>query len=69
MTGTMNKEMELIVQNIAVVNDTAERAVKDTQDFANSARDGAARGRIILVSNDHRGRVSSFKKNEMQENL
>lgn len=61
--------MATIVQHLEVVNDAAERGVKDTQDFANAARDGIQRGRIVLVSSSHRIRIPSFSKNEMEENL
>lgn len=57
------------VQSIKVVNDAAERGVKDVTDFANASQDGANLGRIILVSNSHRVRIPSFQKNEMEENM
>lgn len=62
-------QMATIVSNIAVVNDAAERGVKDVQDFANTAMDDAHRGRIILVSNSHRAKLPEFLKNEMEENM
>ncbi len=34
------QQMKEVVQNLAVVNDTAERGVKDVIDYANAARDG-----------------------------
>ena len=49
-------------QDLQVVNDSAERAVKDVQDFAEVTRDPAHRDDIILVANDHRGRVAHLRK-------
>ena len=36
--------MQSVVMNIAVVNDAAERSVKDVQDFTNAAKDGSYQG-------------------------
>ena len=58
-----------VVSDFAVVNDTAERGVKDVEEYANSANDSDKRGRIILVSNSHRMRLPEFKKNEMENNI
>ena len=63
------QEMADVINSISVVNDTAERCVKNVQDFANAARDGAHRGRIILVANSHRVKIPTFTKNEMEENI
>lgn len=68
-TNQEYKEMLEIVNNLAVVNDAAERGVKDIQDYANAARDGSSRERIVLVSNSHRIKLPNFLKNEMEENL
>ena len=61
--------MKETVSHLEVVNDTAERGVKDIQEYANAARDGGQRGRIILVSNSHRVKLPQFQKNEMENNL
>lgn len=63
------RSMATVVHNLEVVNDAAERGVKDVQDYANTARDGVQRGRIALVSASHRIKVPEFLKNEMEENL
>jgi len=63
------QEMASIMSDLAVVNDAADRGVKDIQDYANAARDGDQRGNIILVSGSHRIKMHSFLKNEMEENL
>ncbi len=63
------KQMSDIVRNLAVVNDAAERGVKDIQDYANAAMDGTCRERIVLVSNSHHVKIPQFLKNEMEENL
>ena len=67
-----NEEFDLmakIVGDLAVVNDTAERAVKDVEDYANAAHDGEKREKIILVSNSHRFKLPEFLKNEMENSI
>ena len=39
---------------LSVVNDAAERCVKDITEYVEMARDSAHRERILLVVNDHR---------------
>ena len=63
------RAMKSVVKHLSVVNDAAERGIKDIQDYANAARDGAFRGNIILVSNSHRVKILEFRKNEMENNL
>lgn len=63
------RKMASVVHNTPVVNNAAERGVKDVQEYAESANDGAYRGKIIVVSNSHRVKIPSFLKNEMEENL
>ncbi len=62
-------EMSHKVHNLEVVNDSAERGIKDIQDYANSANDGGHREKIQLVSSSHRIKLPEFKKNEMEEEL
>ena len=61
--------MAMVVKNMNVVNDAAERGIKDVTEYANFARDGTYRDEIIIVSNSHRCRIPEFLKNEMEENL
>lgn len=62
-------EMAKVVNDLAVVNDTAERGVKDIEDYANQAMDGTKRENMVLVSNSHRSKIPEFKKNEMENEL
>ena len=62
-------KMAQVVAEIAVVNDTAERGVKDIEDYANKAKDGVKRQNMVLVSNSHRSKIPEFKKNEMENEL
>ena len=62
-------QMASVVLNLSVVNDTADRCVKDVQDFANTARDGEYHDRIVLVSNSHWIKMPNFLKNEMENNF
>ena len=59
--------MSVLINDIAVVNDAAERGAKIIQDYANTARDAEHRGQIILVSNSHRIHLPQFVKNEIEE--
>ena len=58
-----------VVERLSVVNDAAERGVKDIQDYANAAKDGSSRERMVLVSNSHRIKIPKFLKNEMEEHM
>ena len=62
-------DMKSIISSLSVVNDTAERGIKDIEDYANSAKDGQERDQIILVSNSHRCKVKDFLKNEMENDI
>jgi len=46
--------MASVITRLAVVNDTAERSVKDIEEYANAAHDGEKRGNVILVANSQR---------------
>ena len=48
------QEFCLITSNINVVNDAAERAVKDVTDFANYSQDADRRDDVVKVVNSHR---------------
>ena len=61
--------MEKFLSTISVVNDTAERGVKDVEDYANSSKDSAHGNRIVVVSNSHRSRIPEFTKNEMEDDI
>ena len=62
-------EMAQIMTDIAVVNDTAERGVKDVENYANASIDSEHRGKIILVPNSHRAKLPQFLKSEMENNI
>lgn len=61
--------MSAIVKQLEVVNDGAERSIKDIQEYADSAKDSQQRGEIILVSSSHRVKLPEFHKNEMDNQL
>ncbi len=58
-----------VVRQLSVVNDAAERAIKDITEYANVAKDGCYREDIMIVSNSHRVKLPGFSKNEMKENM
>lgn len=62
-------QMCSVIQDLAVVNDTAERSVKDVEEFANSARDGDKRGKIVTVAGSHRIKIPEFKKALMETDI
>ena len=53
------------LQDMEVVNDAAERAVKDVGEFARMTRNEGDRDDIILVGSDHRGLVPKINKDNM----
>ena len=61
------RRTKAVVSELAVVNDAAERGVKDVQEYANAARDGEHRGNIVLVANRHRQKLPRFVKGEMEK--
>ena len=52
------REFLNIFRVLQVVNGPSERAVKEVQDFAQMTRDPADWDNVILVANDHGGRVT-----------
>ena len=55
-------QMQAFLEDMQVVNDCAERAVKDVGEFAHMTRAPGDRDNVILVASDHRGRVPQMKK-------
>ena len=47
------KFMQNLLFDLKVVNDLAERCVKDVEDFANASKDPEHRDNVILVATDH----------------
>ena len=50
------------VLDLKVVNDLAERCVKDVQDYAKLARDSKHHEDILMVVSDHRGVFNDLRK-------
>ena len=65
MTRSTYRRLAGVVNELAVVNDAAERGVKDVTDYANAARDGAMRSRIITVASSHRADAPTLRKQEL----
>jgi len=63
------QELRELVADMKVVNDCAERAVKDVQEYANATRDAAHIDDIILVGRDHRCRLSHLRKADLNNVL
>lgn len=56
------QDLKEFCKNIEVVNDVAERAVKDCQDYAKKAATRELRDHMITVAQDHRGRATTNRK-------
>lgn len=59
------KFMQNLLFDLKVVNDLAERCVKDVEDFANASKDPEHRDNVILVATDHRGLFKDLKKSSL----
>ena len=55
-------KMNLIIKGLEVTNDTAERGIKDIEDYSNSSTDPSQRRNIILAVNKERQKVPNFDK-------
>lgn len=59
-------EINKIVMDLSVTNDTAERAVKKVTEYANSAEDGGRRGKIVEVCAWHHSKMSGYTKDDLE---
>ena len=51
-----------LCRGIEVINDCAERAIKDCQAYAKSSCSPELRESLITVAQDHRGRATTVRK-------
>ena len=51
-----------LLEDMQIVNDNAERAIKDVGEFAHMTHSPGDLGNLILVASDHRGRVPQIRK-------
>ena len=61
------RRLRTVVKELVIVNDAAERGVKDIQDYANAARDGERRGRIVTVVSSHHAAAPTLTKQELKK--
>ena len=54
--------MRSFIEDMQVVNDAAERAVKAVGEFAHMTRRAVDRDEVVLVANDHRGRIGNLRR-------
>lgn len=59
-------DMKRIILDLAVTNDTAERAVGKVTEYANSANDGGQRGKIVEVAAWHHSKMSAYNKDDLE---
>ena len=59
------QELRDLTRDMKVVNDSAERAVKDVQEYANMTRDAGHIDDVILVGIDHCFRLSHLRKADL----
>ena len=67
MKSTPGGRMAMIVTQLAVVNDAAERGVKDCTEYAGAAQDGTLRGRTIAVASSRPAAAPSLLKHELEK--
>ena len=58
--------MKTCVSDLKVVNDVAERCIKDIQEYADAAKDSKYQDDILLVATDHRGIFQDLRKEALQ---
>ena len=58
--------MSNFIRDLKVVNDLAERCVKDIQDYKNTANDAVHRDEILTVASDHRGVFQDLRKQALR---
>ena len=54
--------MKNCLKDLKVVNDLAERCIKDIQEYANLAKDSQYQEDILIVATDHRGIFQNLRK-------
>ena len=70
--GEWNQNEELSrtkasVKDLKVVDDLAERCIKNIQEYANSAKDSQYREDILIVATDHRGVFQDLRKQALAQ--
>ena len=58
--------MMSILVDLKVVNDVAERCVKDVETYADLAKDSKYREDILIVATDHRGTLQDLRKRALR---
>ena len=61
-----HQRMSNFIRDLKVVNDLAERCVKDIQDYKNMAKDADHRDEILTVASDHRGVFQDLRKQALR---
>ena len=64
-TLSMHK-MSSVISDLAVVNNTAGRSMKDVEEFSSSARDSDKQGKIVIIGDWHRIKGPEFKRALME---
>ena len=57
--------LKLWIDELQVTNDAAERAIKNAGEVADATNDPNHRENVVLVMNDHRGRISKLRKGDL----
>ena len=56
-----------LFHDLKVVNDLAERCVKDMEEFINFSKDEEHRNNILFVATDHRKIFHDLRKSSLQK--
>lgn len=58
-------KIKTCLQDLKVVNDLAERCIKDIQEYADLAKDSKYQEDIVLIATDHRGVFQDLRKQSL----
>ena len=61
--------ISLFLRDLKVVNDLAERCVKDVQEYKNFSHDSSHRDEILMVASDHRKIFRDLRKHKLMDNF
>ena len=58
-----------IIRSLIVVNDCAERSIKDMTEFVNYAKDVDSRNRAVMIAQHHRQHIDFSNRTKQQFNV
>ena len=61
--------MKSTIESMEVVNDCADRRIKDIQEYADASNDEHQREKIIGVVSWHRAIMATYSNKDMEDNI